>query len=961
MSSKEPYGLSVEAAQQIVDEFLAHYNGNIPVTPYIRERQEDIYGQAASRENFGFSILGAYHAQRGIFTIAASNLHSEEDARRTIRHELLGHYGLNTFKPAEKRALLDRILETRQEPSLKQIWDRVNADYPTVGDLFKAEEVFAYVAEEERSFFHQGWDKVRATLQKMLRGAGLSSRPLTLAELREEARLIAKGIQEGKRPQQTFPQSDQTQFRVKDKSMEKKPFHETVAAKLIEQLKQGTAPWQKPWKAGEPGSFIPINPSTGKRYRGINALHLMSQGRGDQRWMTFKQAAALGAQVIKGETGTPIQYWKFTQQQTKTDDNGKPVLGANGEAIKEELRLERPKVFFATVFNAEQIDGLPVVEIKAQSWDPLERAENILSAAGATITHNDLGRAYYTPTLDRISLPNKSLFPKASGYYATALHELGHWTGHESRLNRDLAHPFGSEGYAKEELRAEIASMILGDEIGIGHDPAQHAAYVSSWIKALQEDPLEIFRAAADAEKIQEFVLLLELKPTQEQTEEIIMAQDHNLADDGKDVVDAKQNDENRVPGNIATEKIWLAIPYEQKEAAKQVAGRLPDGSKAIDWDKSVRCWYAHPGADLDKIKPWISDPSATMQQASALTPREEFAEALRALGCQVTGDHPVMDGNKHRIGVEGDQKGEQAGFYVGHLDGHPAGYVKNNRSGIEMKWKSKGYSLDADQKANLAANAAAKLQARAAEQEALHERTAQRVRKQLDELVAAQNPTPYMEAKGIVPQPGVYTDREGKTMYIPVIDTAGKQWSMQYIQEDGIKRFAKDSRKEGCFHVIGGLDAIARAPVIIIAEGYATASSLAETLGFASVVAFDAGNLGAVAKAMRAKFPDTPIIIAGDNDQHLATNPGKKKAEEAARAVDGIAMFPIFAPSELNATSKSFKDFNDLATKSVLGRDGLERQVRVIVEQAIEKRSIAAEHKQKQALPARELKAMRR
>jgi putative DNA primase/helicase len=104
-------------------------------------------------------------------------------------------------------------------------------------------------------------------------------------------------------------------------------------------------------------------------------------------------------------------------------------------------------------------------------------------------------------------LPGKAQFASAANYYATALHELGHWTGHASRLNRDLAHPFGSVGYAREELRAEITSMILGSELGIGHDPAQHAAYVGSWIKVLTKDPFEIFRAAADAEKIQRFVL----------------------------------------------------------------------------------------------------------------------------------------------------------------------------------------------------------------------------------------------------------------------------------------------------------------------------------------------------------------------------------------------------------------------------------------------------------------------
>lgn len=303
-------------------------------------------------------------------------------------------------------------------------------------------------------------------------------------------------------------------------TVDKKPFHEKVAESLIKQLEEGTAPWQRPWEAGASGSFVPFNPVSGVRYKGINALYLMSQDRDDQRWMTFKQSAQLGGQVRKGEHGTPIQYWKFTEERTRKDGDGKPVLDGDGNPIKDVFKLERPRVFHATVFNAAQIDGLPPLERKEQTWDGIERAENILAASGAAIRHNGGGRAFYRPSTDSIHLPDKGQFPTADSYYSTALHELGHWTGHEDRLNRDLAHPFGSEAYAKEELRAEIASMILGDELGIGHDPSQHAAYVGSWIKALKDDPLEIFRAAADAEKIQKFVLGLEQQQIQERTKQ---------------------------------------------------------------------------------------------------------------------------------------------------------------------------------------------------------------------------------------------------------------------------------------------------------------------------------------------------------------------------------------------------------------------------------------------------------
>ena len=164
----------------------------------------------------------------------------------------------------------------------------------------------------------------------------------------------------------------------------------------------------------------------------------------------------------------------------------------------------------------------------------------------------------------------------------------------------------------------------------------------------------------------------------------------------------------------------------------------------------------------------------------------------------------------------------------------------------------------------------------------------------------------------------------------------------MQYILEDGTKRFAKNSRKEGCFHAVGGMEGLSKAPAIVIAEGYSTACSLSEALGFSTVAAFDSGNLPAVAKALREKFPDKPIVIAGDNDLHLeaqGVNPGRTKAEEAAKAVGGKVMFPIFAPGEQTADSKDFKDFNDLATKSLLGKDGIERQAKAVVSAAIEAR----------------------
>lgn len=214
---------------------------------------------------------------------------------------------------------------------------------------------------------------------------------------------------------------------------------------------------------------------------------------------------------------------------------------------------------------------------------------------------------------------------------------------------------------------------------------------------------------------------------------------------------------------------------------------------------------------------------------------------------------------------------------------------------------------------------------------------------------------------------------QRGEKTYLPASDIDGKQWTMQYIQENGTKRFAKDSKKEGCFHVVGGMEKLAKAPAIIIAEGYATAATLKQSVGFATVSAFDSGNLAPVAEALHRKFPDKPIVIAGDDDRHLeitqGVNPGRTKAEEAAKLVGGKVLLPIFAPGEssypaglelvtvkalrehqkgndtvsdeqLAALSrmKQFTDFNDLATKSALGQAALDRQVSFLVMDAIQK-----------------------
>lgn len=278
----------------------------------------------------------------------------------------------------------------------------------------------------------------------------------------------------------------------------KDEFRRKLTTKLIEAISNGTAPWQRPW-SGIPRQ-LPHNPITGKPYRGANSLWLSMQDFPDSRWMTYKQASENGWQVRKGEKGTLIEYWKVFEDRKIEKEDSSTIT---------RVPLERPQVFRAVVFNAAQIDNIPPVKDTSNGWKPEQAAEELLKRSGAFIRHDQSHRAFYRPASDSIHLPQRHQFHSAHGYYATAIHELGHWTGHQTRLKRDLSGSYGSENYAKEELRAELAAYFVCTSLGLPNNVEHHASYVDSWCRLLQYDPNEIFRAARDASKIQDFLDVL--------------------------------------------------------------------------------------------------------------------------------------------------------------------------------------------------------------------------------------------------------------------------------------------------------------------------------------------------------------------------------------------------------------------------------------------------------------------
>jgi antirestriction protein ArdC len=211
--------------------------------------------------------------------------------------------------------------------------------------------------------------------------------------------------------------------------------------------------------------------------------------------MTYRQAAEKGWQVKKGEKASQVEYWEAKKGATEENEDEKPIRFVH-------------RVY--SVFNAEQIDAVPPISLKRREpWEVCEAGERIIMGSGADIRYGG-DRAYYRKDTDHVQLPPRECFIDAPGFYGTATHELIHWTGGEKRLDRPTlieSKSFGDEAYAREELRAEIGSMMLAAEWGIPHDPFQHAAYVQSWIKALKNDKNEIFRAAAGASKACDFLL----------------------------------------------------------------------------------------------------------------------------------------------------------------------------------------------------------------------------------------------------------------------------------------------------------------------------------------------------------------------------------------------------------------------------------------------------------------------
>lgn len=290
-----------------------------------------------------------------------------------------------------------------------------------------------------------------------------------------------------------------------NKTASNQDIYSRVTTQIIADLEKGVRPWTKPWHAEHAAGRIsrPLR-HNGQPYSGINILMLWTAATGfgfiAPIWMTFRQAKELGAHVRKGEKGSPVVYASAISR-TEIDD-------ATGDEVERDI----PFMKSYTVFNVEQIEGLPAhyyakTEPKFDPPARIQHAEDFFAATGAEIRHGG-NQAYYTADKDFVQMPPFEAFRDAESYYATLAHECTHWTRHPSRLDRSFGRKrWGDEGYAREELVAELGAAFLAADLELTPEVRDdHSAYIGSWLEVLKNDKRAIFSAAAHAQRAVDFL-----------------------------------------------------------------------------------------------------------------------------------------------------------------------------------------------------------------------------------------------------------------------------------------------------------------------------------------------------------------------------------------------------------------------------------------------------------------------
>lgn len=283
-------------------------------------------------------------------------------------------------------------------------------------------------------------------------------------------------------------------------TMKRVDLYQSVTDTIVAELERGVAPWVRPWRTLDARfGGGPFNGHTKRGYRGVNVLLLiiaaMKKEYRDSRWFTYRQAQAIGAHVKKGEKSTMVVFWKQTSFKEKDEETG----------ATEERKV--PLLRSYAVFNAEQCEGIaPLPGAEEQSRElRYKHAEELFARHAVDVRHGG-SEAFFAPSHDFIQMPRLESFESEEHYWGTKLHELTHWTAHDSRLARDLSGRFGSHSYAAEELVAEMGAAFLCASLGI-EGKLRHPEYIANWLTVLKEDKRAVFKASSLAQAAADFVL----------------------------------------------------------------------------------------------------------------------------------------------------------------------------------------------------------------------------------------------------------------------------------------------------------------------------------------------------------------------------------------------------------------------------------------------------------------------
>ena len=351
-----------------------------------------------------------------------------------------------------------------------------------------------------------------------------------------------------------------------------------------------------------------------------------------------------------------------------------------------------------------------------------------------------------------------------------------------------------------------------------------------------------------------------------------------------------------------AKENIWLDVPFADKDAAKAAGAK---------WDGREKRWYAPEGADLNKLQPWLHKQEMRLAEP-VLQPGAEFGRVLHESGLIIEGE-PVMDGNIHRVPVEGGKRGAKDGAYCGYADGRPNGWYQNYKTGVKGKWLATGHVLTEAARTALRQQSAEYLAAAEAERQATQEKAMKRAYAKWVNAEPVQGQDhPYLTRKGI-DACSLRQDKHGN-LVVPGYDLeTGRLQTVEYINKEGGKWYEKGCPKKGAMCILPDQAALKDSEVVLMTEGYATGASVHLATGLPVAVAFDANNLKDAAMTIKRACPNVRITICADNDARLpdARNVGLAKAKEAATAVPGCKFVTAnFSPDE---QKKGLTDFNDL------------------------------------------------